>query len=171
MNPGWKTKLPRAVRHQVDVANRAIEQINSDLELFPRYGRPRRFTYKKPAIIAGSTTDELNRRFKTLEEILGPRTRGNVRWGRVAQYAELRDEFERLRAAGVSLPSDSSLSAEACWHGLGDWLRRYGYSRYSDAGLAKNGRKREIICRTKCGSAFNRVKQVLENTPLKIGKL
>lgn len=169
MSLDWKNSIPRAVQNQADIANRRIEQINSDRELYPPRGKPPlRQPYKKPVIILGSTSDEVDRRLKNLEAILGKRICGNVRWGRVAQYAELMEKFERLQAAGITLPGNSSLSAKACKHRLGNWLRRYNYTRFSDNGLVRSSAERRKICRTKCGSAFQQVRQVLENSPPKI---
>jgi len=168
MKGHWKTPLPRAVRRQADAANQVINDIWSYRELHPRRGAPRTaWNYKKPAIVTGSTVDEVDRRLKTLEAILGTRTRGNVRWGRIAQYAELMEEFERLQTTGVKLPSDNSLSANACRHGLGDWLRRYGYTSFSDNGLIRSRDERKRVYK-KCGSAFSQARRVLETYPPKI---
>ena len=170
MKSGRKRKLPLAIRLQLVSAWRIGKKHRAYLELHPRRGAPRTpGNYQKTAILTASTAEELDNRLKTLEEIIGARGRGNKRLGRVAQYAELQDVFEHLQTAGITLPSDSSLSAKACQYGLGDWLRRHGYTLHSDARLAKDSNERDIICRRKCGSAFNQVKQVLENTPLKIG--
>lgn len=165
MNLGRKRKLPRAIRCQLVDAWRIAKKDRAYRELHPRRGAPRTpGSYRKPAIVTASNPIELDHRLKTLEKIIGPRERGNKRWGRVAQYAELRDEFENLQGAGITLPSDSSLSAEACCHGLGDWLRRYEYTRLSDAQLARSSQARKKIYK-KCGSAFMRVQIVLKITP------
>lgn len=64
-----------------------------------------------------------------LLQALGPRTRGNVRWGSAALYAAVVQCFFELRARGVTLPRGKSLSVAALRAGLGEVLVQFGYLR------------------------------------------
>lgn len=153
--------MPRAVIIQANKANRAIDQNISDRELRPRRGAPRTAgNYKKPPIVIGQSADELDRQFNILEAILGPRGRGNKRWGRIAFYADLMVEFQRLQGLGITLPGNRHLSAAACSHGLGDVLRRHGHTRFSDINLIRTSAERTRIAR-KLHTAFTRLRHEL----------
>jgi hypothetical protein len=157
-----KINLPMEVQKNADAAERAIEQIISDRELNPRRGPPRLPPIKKHlAVIMGDTEIDLERRLEKLECILGPRTRGNRRWGRTGLYADLMREFERLQQLGITLPGNKHLSARACMHGLGDVLRKHSHTNRSDSVLMRSSRERVRIAK-KLDSAFTQVRKYLQ---------
>ncbi|MBT7956790.1 MAG: hypothetical protein HN731_16465 [Rhodospirillaceae bacterium] len=162
-----KRFLPKDIQDSARRATLAQKQIESDLELHPKIGRPKKSIKNvQPVIITADTKKELKRELQTLEQVLGPRTAGNKRLGSKKLYADLLAEFGKLQKLGITLPSKDNLSKEACAHGLGDVLYEHGRTKYSVDGLLRDSTERKKIAKS-LGSQFATMAKVTRKHPPK----
>ena len=165
-------KLPKDIENKVRIANEVQRKHIEDRVMFPSPGRLRTPNQpaKTPTIVTGDSSAELDAQLDTLGSTLGPRTPGNKRWGRTPLYADLVENFRKLRSLGIALPKGKSLSKKALRMGLGDILRKHGCTELTERTLEKNTKKRNDLA-NKMSRVFGRVSEAIEKNPAKIGKL
>jgi hypothetical protein len=161
--------LPDDITDAKRKARAAQDRLIYERTMCPKPGPPRTpgQPTEKHTVITGSTKEELDTKLGTLATALGPRTRGNKRWGRTALYAELMEHFSKLEANGIRPPGNKRLSKKALSMGLGDILRRHGCTRLSDEALMACTAKRKFLG-NKMSRVFGRVSMSLKKGPAKI---
>lgn len=166
----WAVPLPPMVQWQAKTADAWIEAARVGRELNPPNGRPKRQRpFRRVVVITGDSLEEVDQRTEQLARALGNRTRGNGRWARPVLYHDLLKDFSVLRGLGITLPRNKSLSAEACRYGLGETLRKHGYTTVSPDGLRKNGTVRQRLANA-LSRVFEEVASFIENTPAEMPK-
>lgn len=160
--------IPLAIQNAARKADEAIKL--NGIEARRRGGRPRKAPNKDPKAIlfTAETPEELDVYLGTLEAVIGPRTRGNKRRGRLALYADLLHCFMALKAGRITTPRGGSLSRKAWDNGLANVLVRHGVVKVEAVQfLSRNGAERAKIGR-RLKREFDAVALTIQkNTPHK----
>ena len=128
-----RANLPIEIFLQREKADRLLKtwthSMNREELCNPKRGRPRsRSTYRSTILVFANSQLELNQKLVLLHDALGPRTRGNKRYGYQRLYLDLLEVFLRLKRKGITLPKSGSLSAKAVSEGIGQVLKDHFYT-------------------------------------------
>jgi hypothetical protein len=132
----------------------------------PKIGRPKKpFTTERFLCFVGSSLDDIQEQTQRLSDLIGPKVRGNKRWGRIHLYNDLLNHFLLLRRIGVTLPRGNEMSAEACKHGLVEILLEHRLTEFSRKELQANSTKRKVLA-GKMRRIFERVASAVTKSPV-----
>lgn len=131
----------------------------------PRLGRPRtKDRYRKPVLVEGQSTQEVDQKMAMLNEVLGLKARGNKRHGNPKLYRDLLEVFVRLRSKGITLPKGANLSTKAVKGGVGQVLKDHSYTSQTVDELASDFQERRRVGRV-MKTVFTRVAGVVDSNP------
>ena len=160
-------KIPKHVLSQGDEADRlASDYRRMRQSLPPKLGRPKKpIAPNRFLVFVGSSLGDIQEQTQRFSDLIGPKARGNKRWGRLHLYNDLLNHFLLLRRLGVALPRGNELSAEACKYGLVEILLEHRLTEFSPKALQANSTKRKVLAR-KMRRVFERVASAVEKTPV-----
>jgi hypothetical protein len=138
------TVLPDQIARQVAEADHMIKELERAAEMHPRPGPVAEHVYTKPPMFAADSEADLAAMINETAIVVGERTRGNKRLGRIGLFADLVQHFRLLRELGITLPRGGSLSRNACSHGLLEILREHCCLEpdQTNSRILKNGAER-----------------------------
>lgn len=166
-SPLQKGVLPKRVLRQGAEAERLyLEFLCKRESQPPKMGRPpKRSSHKRFLAFVGDSTSGVQEQTQRFLDLLGPRVRGNKRWGRIYLYYDLFNQFLLLRRLGVTLPRGNELSAEACRYGLAEILKDHQLTSFTSRALQVSSEKRGVVAR-RMRRIFERVASVVYKTPV-----
>lgn len=160
-----RSTLPLQLQNQLHECDNIILEIKRQNSLHPKRGpKPWVSQHAKRTTLMADTEKQFTDLLQALAKALGPKMRGNKRWGRLNLYAELVAYFYLLRQNRITLPKNKNLSKLACQYGLGGILRRHGCIKQSDMLLMKNSIERNKVA-GKMDRIFSRIAHAVDNTP------
>jgi hypothetical protein len=150
--------LPKRVLLQGSEADRLISAYRRARNAAaPKIGRPRKaIVPNRYLAFVGDSLEDIDRQMRRFGDLLGPRGKGNKRWGRIHLFYDLYNHFVELERLGVTLPRGNELSANACRHGLVEILHAYKLTPFSSKELLASSLKRRVVA-TKMKRIFQRV--------------
>lgn len=131
----------------------------------PKRGRPRtRLRHARPILVCGNSQVEVDQLFAMLQDVLGPKTKGNKRHGYQRLYLDLLEVFLRLQRKGISLPRSGSLSAKAVREGVGEVLIKNSYTNHTTDELIHDLNERRRLGKV-MKSVFGRLADSIKGNP------
>lgn len=161
------SKLPqRDLMQEADADRLASAYRRKRQSLPPKLGRPKKpIAPNRFLVFVGSSLGDIQEQTQRFSDLIGPKARGNKRWGRLHLYNDLLNHFLLLHRLGVALPRGNELSAEACKYGLVEILLEHRLTEFSRKALQANSTKRKVLA-GKMRRVFERVASAVEKTPV-----
>lgn len=158
--------LPKRVLLQGAEADRLISAYRRARNAAaPKIGRPRKaIATNRYLAFVGDSFEDIDRQMRRFGDLLGPRGKGNKRWGRIHLFYDLYDHFVELERLGVTLPRGNELSANACRYGLVEILHAHKLTQFSSNELLASSLKRRVVA-TKMKRIFERVAAFVQKRP------
>lgn len=157
--------LPVAIEKAAHSADQKVGQImrHQEYSKNTKRGRPKKEIIVSPLkhfdVFVADSREKLEDLLNSHRRLVGAAYRGNKRRGKSALYADLLQFFISLKAQGITLPRNKSLSRKVCELGIGDILRRHGCTEESDGDLLRN----KLNCRKKLAKKMNGIFEQIAN--------
>jgi hypothetical protein len=163
--------LPRTIRDAVRRAQEIQFKIRDETYRKRKCGRPPKnkiqLLTKQYSVFVTDSEPALNALLEQHQQLIGMAYRGNKRRGKSYVYSVLLVFFCRLRANGITLPRNKSLSLKALELGIneltiGDFFRQYKYTTASDIELIRNSNHCRKKIAIKMNGLFTHVARIVD---------